>query len=322
MASLDEGVLNLQQFIGQLNAANGALEEITKALETSTKDLSQLEDEAAEQGGGLNEGLDQLGSQLDSGREEATEAIEEVAEVTRDAQDTLGDARHQVEEAAGDFEERSQAVVTDLEERHATLTERGFEDLARTVDEVQQACDTVRESSEQAFSELEGAVRGFEAETQASWDAADGAVEQNAAELAGDESSLASDVSEYVEAFESASADLGSACSRLEGELASIYESGRAGVDAAGQELAGGWQVLSQEAVAFVDSGVQERLEEPARVVEEEALGGLKQEYTALGGALEEGSATAQELAPLAEQLAKSQAIIGHVDELMQALAG
>jgi hypothetical protein len=76
------------------------------------------------------------------------------------------------------------------------------------------------------------------------------------------------------------------------------------------------------EAVRVVESGAQERVEQPSSLVEDEALAVLQQEYSAVGDVLESAQQTAGELGPLTEDLAQCQQVIAKVDELLNALAG
>jgi hypothetical protein len=100
-----------------------------------------------------------------------------------------------------------------------------------------------------------------------------------------------------------------------------IYDALDAAVDQEGQDWEQNVDDLAKQAVAWAQSAAQERLEQPARLVEEQALAALEQEYAALGTVLEAGRDIAGDLDPLAEDLARCQAVVAQVDELMKALA-
>jgi chromosome segregation ATPase len=322
MATLDDGIQDLQQFIGELITANGALEQVTAHLADSTRDLSDLDASVAEHAGGFNDDLEDFATQLESAEAEAVQAIEDLAQAAGTAQDTLEGERGQVEHAADELESRVQAVRTGLDEADHELTEQGFTVLAQASEQSESALEAERQDAQQAFTEMADGVHGFETAAQAAWDAADQAADEAVSDARTQESSLETEGSESVHAFEAAGGEFGSACSALEAELGGIYEGCVAGIDADGDELVHGLESLAQEAVAFVERGAQEGLDTPADLVEQEALGGLHEEFSSLGHCLETAHGLAESLDPLADELVKSQTVVDQVDRLIKAFAG
>jgi hypothetical protein len=135
-----------------------------------------------------------------------------------------------------------------------------------------------------------------------------------------EESELAAEASGAHQAFDSAASEIDGACHSLEGEIRTIYDTFTAGVDTVGGELGGAAHNLLQQVVGFVEAGGHSRLDEPANVLEEDALRPLGEEYAALGAALHSAAATGAELEPLADELVKSKTVVGQIDKLVNAV--
>ena len=318
--ALDDSTANLERFIGQLTMATGALEQVSEHLVEATDQLTDLQDQSVDECGGLNESLEEMETQLETSGSELRDALEEVAQAGADAQEVLAESQAQLERAAGDFEEKAEAAGADLDEEHARLTEQGFEALGRTVGECEQELEAAGRESEGSFEAVQAGLENSTSEAQTSWDAAEAALEQGASELAGHESSLQVEADECAQGFNAAAEDIANACSSLEGGLGTTYDGCAGEVDSQGQELLQALQELAQETVTFVETGGRERLDEPARMVETEALGPLSEEYTALEGALDSAVALADNLAPLTDELVKCRAIVGEIAALLNAM--
>lgn len=320
MAHLDDSVINLQHFVASLTLSTGALEPMCRHLEESARKLGELEEEAAEGGGGLNHQLEEFGTALDTARSDAREAMADLTQAAADGHTKADQAQDGVEQAASHVDETAQAVLSDLDEIDSQLTNQGFQPLAQSLDESEQELETESHESEQAFTELETAVQGFETGARAAWEGADTELDQALADLSEGESALESEAEGGVRGFASATADLEQACSSMEGEVELIYDALASGVEAQGQEWERAVRSEAQQAAGFVDAGTQQRLEQPAGMVENEALAALTKEYSALGLLLDVSTATATVLEPLAEDLVKSHFVVGQIDELMAAL--
>src|SRR5574341_430855 len=109
MAGLDEGVVNLQRFVAALATATGALETIGQHIEASAQKLVELQDHASEDGGQLNDQLEDLASALDREQGEACDGLDEVAQAATAAQGTVAEAIDKADSAASHVESRTQA---------------------------------------------------------------------------------------------------------------------------------------------------------------------------------------------------------------------
>ena len=320
MATMDEGVQNLERFIGFLVLATGELGRMTEHL--TGKDLSRVEEEAAEQGGGLNERLEELESVLDSAEDAARDAVEELRDAAGDAHEAACESQERLEEAVEDLDERAQDVANDVDESHARLVEQGFEGLGRTVDELEQDLEAARDEATTVTSELVSGIEGFENETQDAFDAADAAVDHATSEAETLESSLEASAADAVQGMESEAGELEAACSSLEGDLTTIYEGLAESADVEQQALCDAIRTAAQEATHHVETGEQERLEQPAQMVEAEAFNPLGVELGQLAAVLASAAPVTEALPPLTADLTKCQAVVGQIDELLQAIAG
>lgn len=322
MATLDDGVLNLQRFVASLATSTEALGKISDFVKTLDHGLDALDNEAGAEGGGLNEHLGEAATALESGESDARQALTDLTHAATAGEQTIGGARDKVEHAAADVQEKAQAVMTAVEEANGTLSNEGFQALGHTLDQAEHDLQNEAQEEDQALQELDTAVQGFAGEAQGAWGEAEGALDEATHHLADGESSVESEATDGVQAFETLGGEIESFCTSLEGELEVIYDALTSGVDAQGHEWNEGVQNLAQQAAAFLESGEQHRLAQPASMVDEDALKPLSQEYATVGALLDVAVATAGELEPLSEELGKSQTVVAQVDELMSALSG
>jgi hypothetical protein len=100
-----------------------------------------------------------------------------------------------------------------------------------------------------------------------------------------------------------------------------MYDAFDQGVEKQGQAWEQAVETAGQDETTFVTEGRQQRVDQPAGMVEDEALAPLNQEYEALDTVLDAAVTALGELQPLAEDLPKCQTVVGQIDALMKALA-
>lgn len=322
MAAIDAGLDNLRRFIAHLTAATAALPQLGELVQATGRGFDELEKEAGTEGDGLNTHLDQVGSALDAGQKDVSEGLTDLTQAATTAQTTVGEALTKVDQAATDLESRAQQVMSELDTAHTSLTEEGFKTLDQVLEAATEELESEKKEAEQAFDELETTVKGFEIEAQVSWNGAEGALEQGAADLAEEASGLESAGSEGAQGFQAAGTELEGKCNEVEGELVSLYDAFDSGVESQGQEWDQTVQKAVQEAISFVETGRQERLDQPAGLVQDEALASLTQEYSALGIVLDGAAQVAVELEPLAADLQKCEGVCDAIGQLLGSLAG
>ena len=321
MTTLDDGILNLRRFVANLVQATSALEQVTDHFEECERRFTQLQDEAGDEGGGLNDQLQELGTTLESGEKDAGEALGDLAQAATDGQQTITEAEDDLEQATSQVEQKAQAVVSDLDQAHHQLVDQGFLPLIQDLEEAERELEAQGQETGQAFTEWETTLQGLEAEAKASWDAAEGELDEAASDLAQDETALEGEATEAVRDFDSMATSLEQAGTALEGDVDTVHDLLDAGVQEQGQEWEQAVERHAREAQAFVEAGATQRLEQPAQTVEDMALASLTREYTALDAVLDSGAAVAGEVEPLAAELAKCLTVVGHIDKLLNAMA-
>jgi chromosome segregation ATPase len=322
MAALDDSVANLQRFIAHLTSAAGGLEKSTEHFKESGQRLGQLEDETADEGGGLNDELAELATELDAGLRGAEEALSEVTQAAVNGQETASQAQDKVEAAASEVEDEAEKTLAELADAKARIVAQGFEALGQRLDESEKELEAETQQLEQAFAQFETSLAEHQAEAEAAWDGAEGELDESIGQLTQEESALEAAAGEGVQGFEAAAGEFEQRCSDLASDVDLVYDALDAAVVEQGQEWEQHVAAMGTAAIGFIESGAQQRLEQPTTMVENDALSALEQEFGALGGVLEAGTDTAGELQPLAEELARCQSVVAQIAELMNALAG
>jgi hypothetical protein len=320
MATLDDSVRNLERFVGLLTVATGELERVGKDLADSQKDLSQLDHEAAAEGGGLNDRLEDLESALESAEENATGALQDLHDTAVAAQETIDESQERLEVAVREVEERTRDASDAVEDAHSRLLDQGFEALGRVVDEVRTEAETAREAAAGLTEELVIAVRGFEAECEPAWNQGEAALDEALSDAQTLDASLEAAADECVEGLESEAHELEGACTSLELDVTTIYQGLAETADAEQQALCETLRAAAQAAASTVETDGQERLELPARTVEEQGLTPLAAELAELAAVIADGALVKETLPPLTADLAKCQAVIGQINDLLQAV--
>jgi chromosome segregation ATPase len=321
MATPDEAVANLQRFIGLLASATSATGTVRDHVKEVAHRFGELEGEAEEEGGGLSDDLTEMGSTLQSGEAELLAAIAELGQAAADAGEAAGEVQDKVERVATELEQKADTVENGLEQAGAQLTNEGFEPMDQALDEAKQEMDAESQEEAQAFAELETAMGGFTTEAQAAWSEAEGELDEAATDVTEIETALESEASEGVQAFGTAGSEFETACTTLESDVDLIYDVFDQGVETQGQAWEQAVHSAGQHQATFVTEGRQVRVDQPAEMVEDEALAPLNQEYEAVNTVLDAAATAVGELEPLAEDLVRCQVVVGQIDALMSALA-
>jgi chromosome segregation ATPase len=320
MPELDQAVVNLERFVALLANATSAVGQVEDHVVDNGRQFGELEEDAGEEGGGLNDRLEELATTLDSAEAEAVDAAGDLARVGSEAQQDVSDVRTRVEQAATDLEKAAADASSHLGQASTRLDGEGFSPFHEALDTAQQELDGTSQETEHAMTDLVTAVDGFEKEAEAAWDEAGAELEEAKDALLADEAALEAAAQDGVHGFDAAADALEDACGSLVNDVDQIYDALDAGVAAAGQEWDQAVDGAVQEAVAFVADARRHRLEETASLVHDTALSGLDHEYEAVGTVLDGAAAPLGELEPLAADLVKAQAVAVQVDELMNAL--
>lgn len=321
MAELDQAVTNLERFIGLLMNATSAVGQVETHVVECARQLGELEQDAGESGGGLNDRLEELLTSLESEETETVTAMGELRQVGADAYPNVAGLYTLVEQAAIELEQASSAAGAELEQATTLLDTEGFDAFHQVLETAQQELDASSQEADQSLTDLMSAAAGFESEAEAAWNEAESELESSTTALTEAESAIEAEAQEGVQGFDAAADSLEAACGTLVTEVDQIYDALDAGVVAQGQEWDQAVEAAVQEALAFVGEARERRLESSASMVGDEALGGLDREYESLGTVLDGCESALGELTPLSAELARAQAVVVQIDELMAALA-
>lgn len=321
MAEFDQAVLNLERFIGLLVNATSAVEQVEQHLVQCGRQFGELEQDAGEEGGGLNDRLEDLSTTLESEEAEAVAALGELTQASGQAQQDTADVETKVEQAATELDQTADQVESAIEQASTQLDQEGFEAFGQALETAQQELEASSQEAERSLTDLAGAVAGFETEAEAAWNEAGTELESSTTALVTAETEIEATAQDGVQGFDAAADSLEDACGSLVKEVDLIYDALDSGVAAQGQEWEQAVDAAALEALGFVGDARHERLDAPASMVDDEALATLNQEYEALGTVLDAAEGPLGDLEPLSSELVRAQAVVGQIDELMNALA-
>lgn len=322
MANLDEAVVNLERFIGKVVEATGTLGDVSEHLEEKAREFAKLEDSAEQDGDTVTGHLDEALAAVAQGAGEAEDALAELENAAGEGERALGESKDQVEQTASDLEDKVRTAVADVDEAHGSLSSDGFQALGQTLDDLEQEMDAEAGETAQALNAMETDVQGFAKEAEAAWQEAEAAVDAAVAEIATQESDVEKEATEGTSAFEAAAVQVEAQCTSIDQELEALYATLESTVESEGGHWEQAVQDLGQTLLAFLRDGERERLEEPAALLDDQALDALDREYGAVEAGLGAAESTATELSPLADELVRSQSVVGQVDELMNSIGG
>src|SRR4030095_12637599 len=178
MATPDDSVARLQQFIAHLVAATGALGKSADVFKDGSGRFAERQGEIDEQAGAFNDAIDALGSALHSGLHDAEQALAELTQTARQGEGSTGSARQRLERTAADTEAETERMLAGVDDAHARLATQGIEALGHTLDQEQKELEAEALDCEQAFADLEATVGETEAQAEAAWDAAEVELDQ------------------------------------------------------------------------------------------------------------------------------------------------
>jgi hypothetical protein len=284
MASLDEGVGNLERLCGLLAQANGSLKDQTTRAEADADAVQVLEDRCDRELDRLGDELETLQDTAKSDSQEGASAVEGLGTLARTvADERLVAVDHDLGDAQAAAQQRLDESETSLESGFGELTSAGFEALASALDAV------------------EGGVQGS-AETAAS-------IEETGA---GCESGWSDELP----------ADLESQCSAASDGVAGAYAGfGSEGLGE-GEALLDRVSSLGGGASDFLLNEESGQVETAGAAAAEQAFPELLAELAGVQATLEAVSQAAAALEPMVGELEIAKEAVGQVAELLAAIGG
>ena len=316
MAEFDQAVQNLERFIGLVVNATSAVGQVEDHVAENGRLFGELEHDAEEGGGGLNDRLEELATTLESEESETVTAIGEVTAAGNDATQGAGEVETKVEQAASDLEQVADAVETQLEQANTQLANEGFEPLDQALDEAQTELESQAQETEQALTELATEIGTFETETEAAWNEAEAELDSSTTAMAQEETEIEAEAQEGVQGLERRRGRAGGRPPEPgDGGRRDLRRAGRGrcgpgpGPGAGGGCRGAGGGHLRQRCH-------QQRVESSATMVDDEALGPLNQETRRCSPDRRGRDAARRPGAAVAE-LVRAQSVVGQIDALM-----
>jgi hypothetical protein len=322
MASLDDGISNLQSFIGEATGSANYLMQASGRLEATNTAIEQLEQEAQGDIGETNRVLVEAESELAESRASAVEALEALAQTAEEgADDTLETKRGELEDAGDETEQAAEAARDDLAESYDRLEAEGFRGHADALDDLGAGVENAKNAAERAFEELTDEVSSLSDRGEALGDAV-------AAGLAETESEVEQEVTVLAGRFDavkdvwhqSIDEGLRASCDEVGGELQRIYTDWGAAVGEIADELGEDCSTPLDGVSTFVEQQAHQALEEAVGEMLRGPADHLLSEEGLAGAAAEAASVVAEAVGDIVEDLRVSVNVVGQIDRMLNEL--
>ena len=321
MATLDEGVHNLDQLCTQLADASQRLQAHSASLDDLEEALSGLQERMADETQELHDDLEDGLQEIDDAVEATVSAVRELSDATHTATDEqLEAAGSRAEDAAAEIS-RVEQVTDPLDGAFTRLDDTGFQVLDTAAGDLAAGTAALGEQSAQAFADIERALQDAQSrlgqergQTESAFTDAEDALlheERNALEEAAGAS-----VEGWSEVVPAAVAEEEAA---LGPRITSAYE-------AFGQAADGDADKL----IATVDAAVEDlqaeaaaqcqRMEEAVERALSGALAPLAEQAAAMAATLDSGRGLAEAIAAQAHDLEIAPRIVAEIERLLQAV--
>jgi hypothetical protein len=325
MATLDEGVSNLQRFCGLLTQVNTGLQQRTQEVENAAADVERLDGSLDDALASLAGALQEAQSQMESDADDAQAAVEGLgASVLALDEERLPPVEEDVDEAGSTFAQRTGEDGAALESASGELASAGFDALSSSLDSVEGSIQASAQDAEEAFATAASEVAAAQQQLEQGLNDTSAAAQEAAGALSG----------ETVASLES---DGASCAAAWTGELPQALESGCTGAAGAVEGAYGGFGeeslgagdgliervlVVCEQAAAFVLDDGGSQVEQAGAAAAEQAMPDLQAELDAMEATFAGGADTCGRLDPLVGELEIAATVVAQVDELLAAVGG
>lgn len=319
---VDEGVHNLERFIGILMNSIEQVQAHTTAIENHGSTIDDLDHEAEGALQDLGGALDDLEETIESGEEDAVKEIGRLGDEAQEGSDQrLAESESSVEGAESSFESAMQEGRSGLEQELSSLTSDGFTQLESTMDNVESGLADDRQQAETAFDGLDTAVQDFEQRGGQAFDAAEAAFDQTNGEIANHQSAIETDAGDGATAFDALGDDIDGHCRGLAGQLEGLCDGWKTEITDDATDLVDQVTTLFADTGTALQTAAQDQLDTPAQAVLTDAFEPYLSELAELQALIEGAQGPASdELLPLVDDLEKALGVIETIDQLLNAL--
>src|SRR4029078_1914292 len=320
MVQLDEGVTNLELFIGILTDTSAKLQDELDQLDQETAQLESLESQAEDVLGDFNSAADDMAWAVDESGEEAATGIDGTGQAARAiAQDRCAEAEGDAQGAGQAFEDKVRSGGDELQSESGTVVSDGFKNLGETLDRVTQETSQVATSAGQSIDQLTSDAGTAQQSAAGAFDGAENAVATSATEVTGHEATIGAAATAAVATLHGAGSDLEGTCASVQGDNDGTYA-------AAGDRINDAGDDLGDDAAKALEDTADTLATDAARAVPR-AADRVDQSGTAYDGALDavktlldEAVETGTELEPLVADLEKCKGVVDTIDKMLQGM--
>lgn len=319
---LDEGVLNLERFIGILMNTIEQVQDHTSTIEDHANTLEDLDNDAEGALNDLTGALDDFEEGLESSEGDSVQEIGELRQLASEGEgQRLVQAESDTEQAGSEFESGVQEGRDALEQAQGSLTDDGFEQLGSTVEGVISAIGDSQQQAESDFEELDSAVAGAQTRSTEALSGSEDSFGQTVDELTDKKEGLVTDAGDCVTAFDGLGDDIDGQARTLAGELEGLYGGWTGDVDTDAEDFNEAVETLMSDTAAYVDTVTEDQLQAPAETVLDDAIEPYLQELAELQSVLDEARTSAEgDLLPLVDELERALGVVATIDQLLNAV--
>lgn len=314
---LDEGVSNLEAFLGVLedtiskvNEANPTLKEHGEALET-------LDQDAAEELGGFDRELDAALQETGSLADAAGDEVEKLENTARGGTDGV------LSEAADGFEEWEDKLGSTLDDAAETvrdgasdLTSDGFEPAGEAVESAGSALESSQDTTENAFDAFTAALEQLGSRFAGSLVTAAMKAEESAQQAGELESDFEGKADSRTSEIQGDSTGALGVHAETKESAGTLYDAASGRVQSEAQELMDGQKDAFSEAAQQMRDTAEAPLGEPVDTVESDALEPHANEVDAWAQLAEAAEQGLSAFDPLVEDLERSERVAEVIEEL------
>jgi chromosome segregation ATPase len=319
---LDEGVLNLERFIGILTSTIEQVQGHTSAIEQHASALESLDDKAESDLSDLGGALEDFETRLEAAEDEVEQEIGSLRDEAREgADEQLQQSGSDVDRAGGAYDAALDEGRGGLEESHAALGSEGFNPLESTLESVESALAGDRQEAEAGFDGLDAAAAELRQRATDAFAEAEAAFDRTVEEITDKRDALETDGGDAVTALDQAGDDIDAEARSLAGELETAYDLWHVQIEAETDDLVESVKTLMTDTAASVDAAAEAQLDTPAGTVLDNAFEPCLEELAELQSVVEgaQGPAT-DDLLPLVDELERSAIVIETIDRLLDQL--
>jgi hypothetical protein len=321
MVQLDEGVGNLERFIGIITDTSAKLDEGVEALDDAASHIDGVEGDTEDTLGDFVSTLEDMAGDIGDAAGTAAESIDRVAQQAREiAQDRCGEVESDATAAGDSFEERIESGGDALDTETASTVNDGFKVFGETLDRSTQELKQAGEEAGQALKTLGTDAASEQAEAEQAFDGMESSLDAAGSEITTHASTIEAASQAAVSDLEGAGEDLEAECTDQQGEADATYQTFGDTVEEKAGDLATETQTLLESAGDDLNTEASEPITAALGLAVDEAGNEYDAALDDVGTALTAGEEMSNELEPLVGELDKAEGIVDEIDRLLKAM--